>query len=176
MTCSQLNTRRLPKVNMAHDVSNDSYRCYRHWNDVMRPWKLDAIQKNSSSKHFVDSKNSTVSDCVLLFVKKLYSDDPYNKIFTMSSSQWFNKVSSRLMRFSRSFVLCSENKEQRKRYWPVVSVSALQRKNQSAVSRKLYRNLCSFRWLKLILSLLKSLIPMRLSTSKIEFSSVLKLF
>ena len=142
----------------------------------MSPWKLNSIQKNGSSKHFVVSKNSTVSDCVLLFVKKLYSDDPYNKIFTILSSQWFNKVSPRLMRLSRSFVLCSEIKEQSKRYWQVVSVSASQRQNQSTVSRKLYRNLCSFRWLKLSLSLLESLIPMRLSTSKTEFSSVLKLF
>ena len=52
----------------------------------MCPWKVDAIPKSGLSKRFVDSKNSTVSDSVLLFVEKLYLDYPYNKIFTRSSS------------------------------------------------------------------------------------------
>ena len=52
------------------------------------------------SKRFVDSKKSTVSDSILLFVEKLYLDDPYNKIFTISSSQSFNNISSRLLRLS----------------------------------------------------------------------------
>ena len=53
----------------------------------MCTWKVDAIQKSGLSKCFADSKNSTVSDRILLFVEKLYLDDPFNKIFTISSSQ-----------------------------------------------------------------------------------------
>ena len=47
----------------------------------MCPWKVDAIQKSGLSKRFLDSKNSIVSDSILLFVEKLHLDDPYNKIF-----------------------------------------------------------------------------------------------
>ena len=53
----------------------------------MCAWKVEAIKKSGLSKRFVDSKNSTVSDSILLFVEKLYLDNPYNKIFTISSSQ-----------------------------------------------------------------------------------------
>ena len=53
----------------------------------MFPWAIDAIQKSGLSKRFVDSKNSTVNDNILLFVEKLYLDDPYNEMFTISSSQ-----------------------------------------------------------------------------------------
>ena len=49
-------------------------------------WKVD-IQKISLSKCFVDYKNLIVSASILLFIEKLYLDDPYNKIFTRSSSQ-----------------------------------------------------------------------------------------
>ena len=48
----------------------------------MCPWKVDAIQKSVLSKRFLDSKNSIVSDSILLFVEKLHLDDPYNKMFT----------------------------------------------------------------------------------------------
>ena len=67
----------------------------------MCPWKVDAIQKSVLSKRFLDSKNSIVSDSILLFVEKLHLDDPYNKMFT--SLQWFNKVSSRLLSFFEEF-------------------------------------------------------------------------
>ena len=40
---------------------------------------------SSLSKSFVGSKNSTISDSILLFVEILYLDDPYNKMFTRSS-------------------------------------------------------------------------------------------
>ena len=53
----------------------------------MRPWKVNAIQKSGLSKCFVDSENAAVSDSVLLLVKRLYLDDPYNKMFTISLSQ-----------------------------------------------------------------------------------------
>ena len=81
----------------------------------MCPWKVDAIQKSGFSKRFVDSNNSTIKDSILLFVEDLYLDDPYNEILAISFLQWFNNVSSRLLRLSSSFVLCSENKGQRKR-------------------------------------------------------------
>ena len=42
----------------------------------MYPWKVDVIQKSGLSKHFLDSKNSTVSGSILLFLEKLYLDDP----------------------------------------------------------------------------------------------------
>ena len=35
----------------------------------------------------MDYKNLIVSASILLFIEKLYLDDPYNKIFTRSSSQ-----------------------------------------------------------------------------------------
>ena len=54
-----------------HHVSMDS-RCY------LKEWFV---------KRFVDSKKSAVSDSILLFVEKLYLDGPYNKIFTILSSQ-----------------------------------------------------------------------------------------
>ena len=54
------------------------------------------------------------------------------------------------------------------------SVSVSQRHNGLIMSPELWQNLCSFRWLKFGLSLFKSLIPMGLYTSKIQFSSVLK--
>ena len=47
--------------------------------------KVEVIQKSSLSKCFVDSNNSTASDSILLFVERLYLDDPY-KMFTRSSS------------------------------------------------------------------------------------------
>ena len=50
-------------------------------------WKVYAITKSGLSKRFVDSKKSTVSDSILLFVGKPCVDDPYNKMFTISSSQ-----------------------------------------------------------------------------------------
>ena len=78
----------------------------------MLPWKVDAIQKSGFSKCFVDSENSRESFSTLLFVEKLYLDDTNNKMSTIPPSQLFNKVFSRLLRLSRSFVLCSENKEQ----------------------------------------------------------------
>ena len=53
----------------------------------MCPWKVDAIQKSGLLKLFIDSKNSTVSDSIWLFVEELYLDDPYNKMFTIPSSQ-----------------------------------------------------------------------------------------
>ena len=56
----------------------------------------------------------------------------------------------------------------------MVSVSALPRQSELTVSRKLWRKLCSFSPLKLSISQFKSLIPMRLCTSKTEFSSVFK--
>ena len=62
----------------------------------MCPWRVEAIQKSGLSKHFVDSKKSTVSDSI----GKLYLDDPYNKMLTILSSQWFNKVLSILLKFS----------------------------------------------------------------------------
>ena len=49
-------------------------------------WEVYTIQKSGFSKRFVDSKNSIVSDNILL-VEKLYLDDPYNKMFKISSSQ-----------------------------------------------------------------------------------------
>ena len=53
----------------------------------MCPWKVDAIQKRvDCQKRFVDSKNSTVSDSVLLFAKKLYlihTINSYNIIVTV---------------------------------------------------------------------------------------------
>ena len=97
MNCSQLNTSHHPSVNMA------STWCRRQHIDMLwtleRPWKVDAIQKSSLLKRFEDSKNLTVGDSISLFV-----DDPYNKMFTILSSKWFNKVLSRLQRLSRSFV------------------------------------------------------------------------
>ena len=42
----------------------------------MCPWKVDAVQKSGLSKSFVDPKNSIVTDSTLLFVEKLYLDDP----------------------------------------------------------------------------------------------------
>ena len=62
----------------------------------MCPWRVEAIQKSGLSKHFVDSKKSTVSDSI----EKLYLDDPYNKMLAILSSQWFNKVLSILLKFS----------------------------------------------------------------------------
>ena len=56
----------------------------------------------------------------------------------------------------------------------MVSASALRRQSELTVSQKLWRKLCSFSPLKVGISLLKSLTPMRLCTSKIEFSSVFK--
>ena len=50
-------------------------------------WEVYTIQKSGFSKRFVDSKNSIVSDNILLLVEKLYLDDPYNKMFKISSSQ-----------------------------------------------------------------------------------------
>ena len=52
----------------------------------------DLIQKRGWSKYFVDSKNSIVSDRLLLFVGKIYLDDPYDKICVSSSSQSLNLV------------------------------------------------------------------------------------
>ena len=49
-------------------------------------WEVDTIQKSGFSKRFVDSKKSRVNDSILL-VEKLHLDDPYNKMFKMSSSQ-----------------------------------------------------------------------------------------
>ena len=65
-----------------HDVADNTYTSYRLWSNVMCPWKVDAIQKSGLSKRFLDSKNSIVSDSILLFVEKLHLDDPYNKMFT----------------------------------------------------------------------------------------------
>ena len=53
----------------------------------MHPWKVDAIQKSGLPKRLVDSTNSAEETAILLFVKKLYLDGPYNKMFTISSSQ-----------------------------------------------------------------------------------------
>ena len=58
------------------------------------PWKIDAIQSSGLSKGFLDSKNSRVNDCILISVGKLYLDDPYVKMFTISSSQWLNKITT----------------------------------------------------------------------------------
>ena len=52
----------------------------------MCPGEVDVIQKSGLSKCFVDFKNLPVSDSILLFVEKLYLDDPYNKMFTKASS------------------------------------------------------------------------------------------
>ena len=46
-------------------------------------WKVEPIQRGGLSKLFLDSKISTVSDSILLFVEKLYLDGPYNKMFTI---------------------------------------------------------------------------------------------
>ena len=53
----------------------------------MCPLKLDAIQQSGLLKRFVDFKNTSVSVSILLFVEKLYLDDPHNKMFTISLSQ-----------------------------------------------------------------------------------------
>ena len=50
-----------------------------------------SIQQSILSKRVLDSKNSAESDSILLFVEKLYLGNPYDKIFTSSLSQWFNK-------------------------------------------------------------------------------------
>ena len=42
----------------------------------MCPLKLDAIQQSGLLKRFVGSKNTTVGVSILLFVEKLYLDDP----------------------------------------------------------------------------------------------------
>lgn len=131
MKCSQLNTQRWHPQDVAENTQT-SYRC---WNNAMCPQKVDSIQKRGLSKHFVDSNNSTVSDSILLFVERLYLDDPY-KIFARPSSLWFNKVLSRLWRLSRNFILFSENKWECARQCLVVSVSALQRHNGVTVSEK----------------------------------------
>ena len=62
----------------------------RHFMDARTTlclWEVDNIQKGGFSKRFVDSKNSVVSDSILLLVEKLYLDDPYHKMFKISSSQ-----------------------------------------------------------------------------------------
>ena len=81
----------------------------------MKEWFANnkVTQNKGLSKRFADSRNSIVSDNILLFTEELNPCDPYNKICRSSSSQWLNKVLSRFLRFSRSFVLCSKNKWQR---------------------------------------------------------------
>ena len=140
--CYKLNTRNCPNVIMAFAWCRRQHRTYYgRRNNIMCPWKLDAIQKSSLSKPFVESKISTVSDRIFLFVQKLYLDDPYNKMCTVSSSQWFNKVISIMLRLSRNCLFYSENKVKRKRWWLVVSISALQRQNGLTVSRKLWKKI-----------------------------------
>ena len=86
MNCSRLNV--IPtSLWRQHNVVDNTQTSYGRWNDYIRPWKVDAIQKSGLSKYFVDSKKSTASASFLLFVEKLYLDDPYNKMFTISSSQ-----------------------------------------------------------------------------------------
>ena len=84
--CNKLNKRHRLNVNMR------SKWCCRQHKDVLltlerRPASMESRRYSISSlsKSFVDSKNSTISDSILLFVEILYLDDPYNKMFTRSS-------------------------------------------------------------------------------------------
>ena len=54
MNCSRLNI--IPtSLWHQHDVVDNTQISYGRWNDYIRPWKVDAIQKNGLSKYFVDS-------------------------------------------------------------------------------------------------------------------------
>ena len=67
-----------------YDATDNTKISYGCWNN-MYPRKIDAIQSNSLSKVFLDSKNSRVNDYILIFVEKLYLADPYDKMLTISS-------------------------------------------------------------------------------------------
>ena len=67
-----------------YDATDNTKISYGCWNN-MYPQKIDAIQSNSLSKVFLDSKNSRVNDYILIFVEKLYLADPYDKMLTISS-------------------------------------------------------------------------------------------
>ena len=67
-----------------YDAADNTKISYGCWNN-MYPQKIDAIQSNSLSKVFLDSKNSRVNDYILIFVEKLYLADPYDKMLTISS-------------------------------------------------------------------------------------------
>ena len=69
-----------------YDATDNTKISYGCWNN-MYPQKIDAIQSNSLSKVFLDSKNSRVNDYILIFVEKLYLADPYDKMLTISSLQ-----------------------------------------------------------------------------------------
>ena len=67
-----------------YDATDNKKISYGCWNN-MYPQKIDAIQSNSLSKVFLDSKNSRVNYYILIFVEKLYLADPYDKMLTISS-------------------------------------------------------------------------------------------
>ena len=70
-----------------YDAADNTKISYGCWNN-MHPRKIDAIQSNSLSKGFLDSKNSRVNDdYILIFVEKLYLADPHDKMLTISSLQ-----------------------------------------------------------------------------------------
>ena len=70
-----------------YDATDNTKISYGCWNN-MYPRKIDAIQSNSLSKGFLDSKNSRVNDdYILIFVEKLYLADPYDTMLTISSLQ-----------------------------------------------------------------------------------------
>ena len=88
-----------------------------------------------------------VSIIKFAFVVALKFVQPYSSILTSSSS--FIDVRVLLIRFSesKSIFLCEEKNWQCSKKWVVVSMSKLQGHKGLTLSRKLWRNLCSLKWL-----------------------------
>ena len=77
----------------------------------------------------------------------LYLSEPNKRMSDNISSFKFLKETSMLNKLFRSFCLFSAKNGQRKKKWSVVSVSEPQSHIGLGTSLKLWRNLCSFKWL-----------------------------
>ena len=105
-------------------------------------------KKNSSlSKRLVVLRKLIAWTNISLLTVSLYLSEPNKRMSDNISSFKFLKETSILNKLFRNFCLFSAKSGQHKKKWSVVSVSEPQSHIGLGTSLKLWRNLCSFKWL-----------------------------
>ena len=111
---------------------------------------------------------------ISLLTVSLYLSEPYKIMSNSNSSFKFLKKGSILSKSLRSFCLFIAKNVQRKKKWSVLSVSEPQSHIGLRASLKLWRNLCSFRWLNFNRNLDNNLTPARSWIANNDFCFKLK--
>ena len=108
---------------------------------------VSAIKNSGLSKRLVVLRNLIVWTSISLLTVSLYLSEPNKRMSDNVSSFKFFKEISILNKLFRSFCLSSAKNGQHKKKWSVILVPEPQSHVGLGASSKLWRSLCSFKWL-----------------------------